>query len=254
MTAPVLIEAPSGAEGVRVVFSTRRGGVSGGPYASLNLGTTAGDDFAAVRANRTALARAVGIDPARAVTMRQVHGATVHHVGPRGGDGAFTGDLEGVADADACATTHPRVPLLALGADCPVIAAWRLDGQAVVAIHAGWRGLASGVVQAGIAALGASGAGVAAAVGPHVGPCCYPVDAAMRDHMASLFGSDVVRGRAVDLGLCTRRALAAAGVPDTRCQLVGACTSCDAARFFSYRRDGAETGRQAVLVTMGASA
>jgi hypothetical protein len=108
----------------------------------------------------------------------------------------------------------------------------------------------AGVVQAGIKELDAGPGQVAAAVGPHVGPCCYPVDDVLRHEMAGLFGADVVRGQAVDLGLCATRALVAAGVPEHRCSSIGACTSCDGRRFFSYRRDGQATGRQAALVMM----
>jgi hypothetical protein len=247
---PGIIEIATGVAGVRALFTTRIGGVSTGSYASLNLGSTTGDDPDAVRANRMALAQAVGADAARVVTMRQVHGATVTHAGPGGGGGAFTGDLDGCGDSDACVTGHAGVALLAMGADCPIIVAWRTDGAAVAAIHAGWRGLVAGVVQAGIAELDAGPGQVAAAVGPHVGPCCYPVDDVLRHEMAGLFGADVVRGQAVDLGLCATRALVAAGVPEHRCSSIGACTSCDGRRFFSYRRDGQATGRQAALVMM----
>lgn len=240
-----------GAPGVRAAFTTRAGGASTGPYASLNLGSAVGDDPGAVRANRAAVADALGFDPRRAVTMRQVHGAHVVQVGPGGGDGAFTGSLDGVADADACVTTAPGVALLAMGADCPVIVAWRGDGAGVAAIHAGWRGLEAGVVEAGIAALGECPEGVHAVVGPHVGPCCYPVDADLRHRMAVRFGAQAVRGGAVDLGACAAVALERAGVPGHRRGGVHACTSCDGDRFFSYRRDGAATGRQAAVVVMG---
>lgn len=247
---PVQVVAP----GVRVAFTTRAGGASTGPHASLNLGSAVGDDPVAVRANRAAVADALGFDPQRAATMRQVHGAHVVQVGRRGGGGLFTGSLDGVADADACVTATPGVALLAMGADCPVIVAWRGDGAAVAAIHAGWRGLVAGVVEAGIAALGDCPEGVHAAVGPHVGPCCYPVDAELRRRMAVRFGSHAVRGDAVDLGACAAVALERAGVPGHRRGEVRACTSCDGERFFSYRRDGHVTGRQAAVVVMGEGA
>lgn len=245
-----MLPVQGAAPGVRAAFTTRAGGSSGGPYASLNLGSAVGDDPAAVRANRAAVAGALDFDPGRAVTMRQVHGGHVVQVGRRGGAGAFTGSLDGVADADACVTTAPGVALLALGADCPVIVAWRGDGAGVAAIHAGWRGLVAGVVGAGIEALGECPEGVHAVVGPHVGPCCYPVDGELRQRMATLFGEHVVRGDAVDLGACAAVALERAGARAHLRSGVEACTSCDGERFFSYRRDGQATGRQAAVVVM----
>ena len=251
---PGLLPVPGTARGVRACFTTRAGGASTGPYASLNLGSSVGDDPASVRANRAALAGALGFDPERAVAMRQVHGAEVLRVGPDDGAGSFTGSLAGVADADACVTTTPGVALLAMGADCPVIVAWRRDGAGAAAIHAGWRGLVAGVVEAGIAAMSVPRGEVHAVVGPHVGPCCYPVDHALRARMAGSFGPQVVRGDAVDLGECAAVALERAGVPAVQQGRVVGCTSCDAARFFSYRRDGQATGRQAAVVILGGGA
>lgn len=248
---PVLLRVPTGAPGVRAAFTTRRGGVSAVPFASLNLGSTSGDDPDAVRANRAQVAELMRFDAARAVTMRQVHGARVARAMARDGAGAFTGSLDGAFDADACVTTDPGVALLAMGADCPVILAWRRDGSAACAIHAGWRGLVAGVVPAALQALGVGAHGVRAAIGPHVGPCCYPVDDALRAQMARLFGSDVVVGDAVDLGLCAERALCAEGLAPTDVARAGSCTCCATEDFFSYRRDGAATGRQAAIIVMG---
>lgn len=248
MTGSRLVGTPLRAGGVVVAFSTRHGGTSAGAFASLNLGAAAGDEEAAVRANRRMLARAVGFDPARAASLAQVHGACVHEVGPHGGQGTFTGDLDGVAEADALVTSSPGVALLAMGADCPVIAAWSAAGDRVGAIHAGWRGLLQGVVQAGVRQVGRGGGGVRALIGPHVGPCCYPVDAGLRRAMCDMFGAGATRGMAVDLGACAERALVQAGVHPDHVARAGGCTSCDADRFFSYRRDGAATGRQACVV------
>lgn len=251
---PGLLPVPGLPTGVRAAFTTRSGGVSTGPFASLNLGSAVGDHPAAVRANRVALASAMGFDSERAITMHQVHGAEVVAVGPDDGTGAFTGSLDGVGQADACVTSAPGVALLAMGADCPVILAWRADAGGAAAIHAGWRGLVAGVVEAGIAALGGERDAVHAVVGPHVGPCCYPVDDGLRGRMAEAFGSHVVRGQAVDLGACTAVALERAGVPVMRRGHAGRCTSCDDRRFFSYRRDGQATGRQAGVIVLGEAA
>lgn len=242
-----MLAVNTGAAPVRVVFTTRRGGSSEGGYASLNLGATTGDAPEAVRANRAALADALGVDATRIASMSQVHGAQVVAVGPEGGDGRFVGSLHGVAECDGVLARSPGVPVVAMGADCPVIALWDDDGSVVAAVHAGWRGIVGGVIGEAVRATGIAPERLGAAVGPHVGPCCYPVDAHLRDTLAAAHGADVVRGDAVDLGLACRRALEAEGLSAGRISADGACTSCDAERFFSYRRDGAETGRQAVV-------
>ena len=244
--APEVIEVDGVAAGVRAVFTTRLGGVSTGACAGLNLGVTSGDDPASVRANRLALATACGVDAARAATVTQVHGADVLEVGPAGGSGHYVGDLQGVGEADALVTRAQGVALIAQGADCVPVVMWRADAGAVACAHAGWRGLVAGVLERAVAALGADQCGVA--IGPCIGPCCYPVDASLRDAMATLFGDDVVMGDAVDLRLAARRALGRAGVDDASIVDVAACTSCDSARFYSYRRDGAHTGRQAGVI------
>ena len=243
---PVMIPVPGLPPGVRAVFSTRVGGVSEGLCASLNLGITSGDAADAVRANRAALATACGFDAARAVTMTQVHGADAIEVGPDGGAGNFTGTLAGIAEADCVMTTAPAVALLAQGADCVPVLLWRPDTAGVAAAHAGWRGLVAGVLGNAVRALGA--AQIGAAIGPCVGPCCYPVDSALRDRMAAQFGHDVVEGDAVDLRRASRRALVAAGVEEDLIVDIPGCTSCDDTRFFSYRRDGEGTGRQAGVI------
>ena len=244
----MVIEVDTGDAPVRALFSTREGGVSTGGHASLNLGATSGDHPDAVRANRDALARATGFDPLRAVALAQVHGAEVFAAEAGGGAGTFTGSIEGVAECDAAVTRAPGVALLAMGADCPVIALWSDDGSVVAAVHAGWRGITGGVIAAGVGAMGVGADAVHASVGPHVGPCCYPVDAELRQAMAHAYGADVVVGDAVDLGLACRRALEHAGLAPEGIHVEDACTACDEARFFSYRRDGAATGRQAAVV------
>ena len=248
MSGPGLIDVDTACPRVHAVFTTRREGAGTGPFASLGLGAANGDDPAAVRANRGAVAQAAGFDASRAVALAQVHGAEVVRVGDAGGGGRFVGSLEGLAEADASVTTSPGVALAALGADCPVVLLWSADGMAVAAAHAGWRGLMAGVLDAAVAGLGVPPGSVRAAVGPRVGPCCYPVEATLRQAMADRFGPQVVNGDAVDLGLACTAALHGAGVGAHAISVVGACTSCDSERFFSYRRDGAATGRQAGIV------
>jgi polyphenol oxidase len=217
-----------------VVFSTRRGGVSEGPFASLNLGRKLGDAPERVDENRRRLCAEVGAEVDRLALNYQRHTAQVNRAvaGRRGetGDGLWTDE--------------PELPVLALGADCALVALARTNGDrpAVAVLHAGWKGLLAGIVEAGVAALGGR---VAAVVGPTIGPCCYEVGEEVAAPFRARFGADVVSGRKLDLWTSTERALREAG-----CASVGRldlCTACDAERFFSYRRDGKPRGGHGVL-------
>ena len=239
-----LIEVATGAP-ARAVFTTRRGGVSTGGFAALDLGMDRDDPDERVRENRARVCAALGIDPERVAMGRQVHGAGVREVS--GGEGGFLGHLRDWPEGDGLVTATPGTALVVLGADCLPVAMWRRDLPRVAAAHAGWRGLVAGVLETTVAALGAPGA-AGAAIGPGIGPCCYPVSAEVREAFAGRFGPEVVVGEAVDLAAAARVALVSAGVPPGAITSVGACTSCDRERFYSYRRDGAGTGRQAAVV------
>ncbi len=233
--------------GVIACFTTRSGGASAGPWAGLNLGSTTGDDPAAVRENRSLLCAATGVDPERATLGHQVHGAQVRGIDAPPHPGRFTGALAGWPQGDGLMTARPGIALVVLGADCLPVLLWRRDTRRVAAVHAGWRGLVDGVLQAAVATLGPA-MDVRAAIGPGVGPCCYPVDVALRERFAAQFGAGVVDGDAVHLAAAARVALAEAGVDQVID--VGACTSCDPERFYSYRRDGARTGRHGGLIAI----
>jgi hypothetical protein len=217
-----------------VVFSTRLGGVSEGPYASLNLSRLSGDEVERVDENRRRLCAEVGADADRLALNHQVHSAAVHRAaaGRRGepGDGLWTDE--------------PALPLLALTADCLPLALARAHGErpGIAVLHAGWRGLLGGVVGVGVAALGG---GLAACVGPAIGPCCYEVGPEVAEPFAAAFGADVVRGRNLDLWTAAERALRAAGVASV--ERVDLCTSCNSDLFFSHRRTGEPRGVQGVV-------
>ncbi len=209
--------------GGTALFTTRRGGVSDGPFASLNLGLWTDDDEMRVRENR---ARVERIGGGRIAQARQVHGTDVIAANP-----------DAVAEADGQVTDAPGVAAMALVADCLPIALVAPEGVGM--LHAGWRGLAGGVIANGVEALRALGAErIAAAIGPGAGPCCYEVG----DEVRAAFGTS---GRTVDLKAIARERLADAGVETVHdC---GLCTMHDPERFFSHRRDGGVTGRQAGL-------
>jgi YfiH family protein len=206
--------------GATALFTTRLGGVSEGPYASLNVGLLTDDDPERVAANRERVRAHVGAR--RLAQGRQVHGTRV------------VVDGEGGEDADGQVTTRPGVAAIVLVADCLPVALVGPDAAGVV--HAGWRGLAAGVLEAGVAALGEGP--VAAAIGPGIGPCCYEVG----DDVRAVFGTGE---HTLDLKAQARARLQAAGV--TEIHDCGLCTACDPQRFFSHRRDNGVTGRQAGL-------
>ncbi|HEV3486119.1 MAG TPA: polyphenol oxidase family protein, partial [Vicinamibacterales bacterium] len=211
----------------------RVGGVSVGPFESLNLGRMTKDDPANVEENRRRLCLELGAEYERLTLNRQQHSANVHraHAGRRGepGDGLWTDE--------------PDVPMLKLTADCVPVAIARRDGAPTLGVlHAGWRGLLEGIVEAGVHALGGR---VVGAVGPAIGPCCYEVGDEVADPFAARFGRDVLRGRHLDLPESATRALRAAGCDDV--MRIDLCTACNPSMFFSHRRDGGITGRQGVL-------
>jgi YfiH family protein len=230
----------------RAAFTTRAGGVSEAGFAALNLGPDRDDPDDRVRANRALVCEALGLDPARVSMANQVHGSAVREVERPSAD-AFLGRLRDWPDGDGLVSGLSSAALVVLGADCLPVVLWRRDLPRVGAAHAGRRGLVAGVLEATVAALGAPSA-VGAAIGPGIGPCCYPVSAQVRERFAERFGEGVVRGDVVDLAAAARRALVSAGVPEAAVQTVAACTSCERERFYSYRRDGAGTGRQAGIV------
>jgi len=216
-----------------VAFSTRLGGVSGGPYESLNLGLLTDDTAENVAENRRLLCTEIGADPELLAMNRQVHAATVHRAAPgergREGDGLWTDE--------------PGAPMLALTADCLPLAVARRNGSPALAfLHAGRLGLLEGVVEAGVAALG--GEQLAAAIGPGIGPCCYEVGDDIADTYRARFGPAAVRGRNLDLWTVAERLLRDAGV--TQVERVDVCTACNT-DFFSHRRDHGTTGRQGVI-------
>lgn len=235
----------SAAPGVVGAFSTRRGGVSAGPYASLNLGIHTGDEVARVLENRARLLAAVGADPARTSSCRQIHSATVHVAAPLAPEDGFLTGRAAPPEGDGLVTAEPERTLVTFAADCVPVLLARADGSAVAACHAGWRGLLAGVVEAAVRALG-SGPTVAA-VGPCAGPDRYEVGPEVSGPLAARFGDDVVRGRLVDLATCAERALAGAGLAADAIDVARHCTIDEPERFFSYRRER-DSGRQCGIV------
>jgi purine-nucleoside/S-methyl-5'-thioadenosine phosphorylase / adenosine deaminase len=218
----------------RVAFSMRHGGVSEGPYESLNLGVLTDDTPEHARENRRRLCEELGADTDRLAMNRQVHAATVHRAvaGERGREG------------DGLWTDEAGIPMLKLTADCLPVALARRNGTPGLALlHAGRLGLLEGILQAGVAALG-GGKDLVAAVGPGIGPCCYEVGDEIRGAYRERFGATAVRARNLDLWTVAERVLHEAGVESV--ERADVCTACNS-DFFSHRRDKGVTGRQGVI-------
>lgn len=232
--------------GVRAAFTLRSGGVSLAPFDSLNIGIHVGDAPAAVGENRRRVREQLGL-PVEPAWLEQVHGTQVADL-----DAAPGRAVAASAAADAVVTRHPRRVCVLQVADCmPVLLAAR-DGSCVAAVHAGWRGLAAGVLEATLRRLAAQPAQLMAWLGPAIGPEHFEVGREVRDAFvtgdagAAAAFSVNARGRwQCDLAALARRRLGAAGITSV---LGGTwCTYADPARFFSYRRDG-QCGRMAALI------
>ncbi|MGH8984904.1 MAG: polyphenol oxidase family protein [Acidimicrobiia bacterium] len=234
------LEVSAGA--ARVVFTDRHGGVSDAPYDTANLGLLTDDVTDRVEENRRRVGTAVGgaaAEPGGWFRVRQVHGGDVV-VAER--------SAPGVPDADAVVTTDSGRPLVVLTADCAPVAL--VSEHAVGAVHAGWRGLAGGVIEAAVdAQRSLDDTPLHAVLGPCIHPERYAFGAAELDAVVSRLGP-AVRGRttegapALDLRAGVQAALAAVGVTDLTD--VDVCTAASPDHF-SYRRDGV-TGRQAMIV------
>jgi polyphenol oxidase len=222
--------------GARAVFTTRRGGRSNGPYASLNLGFSTDDDPDSAARNRATLVGDVGA-PAAAF-MYQTHSAEVRVLDQRT-------QASERPRVDGQATALAGIAPAALGADCLPIAI--AGGGAVAVVHAGWRGLEGGVIAAGVRAVrdlvGDDRVELGAAIGPGAGPCCYEVGPDIHARFAGY--ADARRRDNLDLKAIAAAQLEAAGVAAVHD--LGMCTICTPTLFFSHRRDAGVTGRQAGL-------
>jgi YfiH family protein len=211
--------------GATAVFSTRSAG--------------------SVKADVGPLAAALGLDPSRIATARQVHGTRLltHPrtfrcsltTSNRAKEQRSVGDED---EGDGHVMRAPGPVGLVYTADCLPVAVAGPGGVAI--LHCGWRGLAAGIVARGMEAVGAT----AAAIGPGIGPCCYEVGQEVLDAFAPL-GGGIAGGRMLDLSGVARRLLGEAGVKEI--ESAGLCTRCEAERFFSHRREGERAGRQAGL-------
>jgi YfiH family protein len=248
-------------DGICVAFSERRGGVSEPPFASLNLSDAVGDDPVSVDENRRRLLRACGLESSadRLVTAQQVHGDRVCLISEddAGSGAAVRGGRAPVAETDALATLHERIPLLLLFADCvPIVLVALRPRRAVAVVHAGWRGAAAGLPGKAARALAQAAscdAGeIIAYVGPHIGPCHYEVGEEVVSHFADDSVTFSQAGlTSLDLGCAVGWSLEGAGVLSNNQFHLGICTAESLDSFYSYRCEGVPTGRHGALAHVG---
>jgi YfiH family protein len=200
------------------------------------------------------VARALRVPAARLARLAQVHGTTVATL--RKGDAVWNGDRP---PADVVMTNDPAIAVAVQVADCVPVLLSASDGQAVAAVHAGWRGTKAGAVMRAVAAMseqfGVEPGLLRAAVGPSIGPCCYTVGPEVEEAFSAAFGADVEKwfrrdGDAMRLDLWRSNVdqLVMAGVDPASIGVAALCTSCRGDLFHSYRRDGPGTGRIAAAV------
>lgn len=229
---------------VRALITTRAGGVSSGPYASMNVGTEVGDDSEDVAENRRRLG-AVLPSPPR--WLRQVHGTQV----------VCAEQLGGAVEADASVATLADTVCVVMVADCVPVLLCDCDGQIVAAAHAGWRGLCAGVLENTVETMGLPGRDLLAYLGPAIGPSAFEVGDEVRDAFAEQHPNAVTAFRQhrqgkwlADLFMLAQQRLRALGIT----AIYGGtdCTYSDPVRFFSHRRDKI-SGRHAALIWLTAS-
>ncbi len=237
--------------GFRHAFFTREGGVSEGPFASLNFSASVGDDPARVRENVRRAAVVVGVDPAKIYYLSQIHGTVAQHASPASESDEFV-----KREGDIVVGDSPEIACGVRSADCvPILLAHAESGR-VAAVHAGWRGVVSGAVATGVRALDPDSLGrgaLLAAIGPHISRQAFEVSDDVAEALvnASLDPNVVERSLSrphVDLRRIVRAQLEQLGLAPRFIDDVNGCTFLDRNRFFSFRRDGARSGRHLSLI------
>lgn len=240
-------------------FTTRHEGVSRPPYNSLNLGTNTEDAPHNVEGNRSILTRAFGLSLEKLVTVRQTHGSDILVIDEPNEDFSHFLGIE----ADAIITNQPGVMIGVTVADCvPILLADPVK-QVVAAVHAGWQGTAARITEQTISGMqrlfGSKPNDLLAAIGPCIAPCCYEVDQPVKDRFTAngTPWEPVAEATSpghwrLDMALANRLQLEEAGVPSAAIQTAGTCVCCHKELYFSYRRDGGETGRQIGFIMLSA--
>jgi len=243
-------------------ISTRLGGVSEPPYATLNLGGGVKDDPDRVRQNRNVFLERLGHRPASTAGVRQVHGNQV--VVARRGDANWdtVPASPPIAEADGLVTNEPGLAVAVVAADCVPILFWDPLKRAASAAHAGWRGTVAGIAASTIKAMvetfDSRPSDIRAGIGPGIGPCCYEIDAAVVEPLQAALPDVAERvvtaGRPdhwmLDLPEANRLQLLAAGLREEHIEVMDLCTSCNTDLLYSQRVEGYPCGRFAAAIAL----
>lgn len=242
-------------------FSTRIGGVSNKPFASLNLGLHTGDDIEMVRDNRRLFAQSIGVDVADITAANQVHSDNVYIVTETDkGKGALDQDTV-IPATDALITNKAGIPLIAFYADCVPIMFLDPKKKVIAIAHAGWKGTVARIGQKTVEAMerefGCKPCNILAAIWPSIGPCHYEVGKTVIDEVKKNFPlwEGVLKFTSEDkaflnLWEANRLQLEEAGIPAINIANCQICTFCHPELFFSYRYDQGKTGRMAGLIML----
>jgi len=243
-------------QSLRHCFTTRLGGVSTGGCASLNTGFNRGEDREIVLRNYNLICEAAGFNFSRLSRTNQNHGIIVTEITKENvGCGFFEPSL---AYTDAIVTNMTDTPIVCHTADCVPILLFDRAKQACAAIHAGWRGMVDGVIEATVKKLeelySSDPSDMVAAIGPCICDCCFEVDEDVVETFRSAFGEGVIRNRTdgkkatVDLVKCAIDALSGCGISERNIDSAHECTKCNEELYYSHRRQGAERGTLAAII------
>jgi len=239
--------------GVRVAFTARIGGVSAYPYASLNLALHVGDEPSRVLRNRRRLCDSLGLSYPRLTCAEQVHGVRVTAVGEQEAGCGRESDETSLRGCDAMVTSMAGTPLVMFFADCVPIVLVDPSTRVAGVVHAGWKGVLGGVVEASVTSIQHDYAcdpkQIFAYIGPSIGPCCYRVDSERADLFRAQFGEEnVSRDGRLDLAGLAKTTLDRLGLQTQNIAAAALCTADNNDDFFSYRAAGGRTGRHSAVV------
>ena len=253
-----LIYMRSDVIGAKHAFTTRFGGVSGGEFATLNLGSNRGDDPEAVRENYRRVCALFGVDENGACVTNQVHKNDVRVV-----TGADRHICLGPVpyEADGLVTAEKGLPIFCFTADCVPVLLWDREGRAIGAVHCGWRSSVGDILNSALEAMGSLGAepsAIRAAIGPAIGSCCFETDndvpeaitVWLKGDTEGLFTKRADGKTLVDLRGANARRLMQLGVPAENIDVSDECTFCSHDKYWSHRYTRGRRGSQASVIML----
>ncbi len=245
---------------VRHGISSRLGGISDLPFASLNLGLHTGDEAERVIINRQRFCKALDIDALRVVNAEQTHGDRVAIITEGDAGKGATNYQEAIRGTDALITNIPGIPLMLFYADCVPVLIFDPVSRVVAAIHAGWKGTVAKIAQKTVFAMqtnfGTKPEDCLVGIGPSIGPCCYEVDEVVIGQLKQQFSGWEMLAKPqgerwrLNLWQANRIQLEEIGVVAANIVVSGICTACNTELFFSYRTEKGHTGRIGAVITL----